>query len=435
MRSYTESEGAVQSLEDRIKHFVSSSPDLLGQEGLTNPPQPDDQLKAICQAREQQEKAKILILLFNQSKNGARMYSDYHLLSSSSDDLSSVDAEKPTERNFIYINHTGLVNYQKPFRMMCMCPFQIYFFPFDQHTCDLTFQSQLHTVEHINVSMWRKLEHMKKDVSKFYDKGEWELLSIDYNYLEVDELGDRFGMLAFHVIFRRHPIYYVMNLIVPSAFLIIMDIIGFYLPPESGERISFKITLLLGYSVFLIIVSETLPASAQGTPLIEVYFIFCMALLVISLMESIFMVRIVSRKNIQSKVPKWMKKLILENMTKWLCMKDKSRYFLSDIKSSDTLQEMETTSSDELSKYSEIEENSKISSADVSKRESTEILQSIFKEIVALRQHLEKENEQEASKEWLIVGYVLDKFLFWVYLATISIYVVSLTICWSHYYL
>lgn len=46
----------------------------------------------------------------------------------------------------------------------------------------------------------------------------------------------------------------------------VMDVAGFYLPPESGERISFKITLLLGYSVFLIMVSETLPAT--GTPLI-----------------------------------------------------------------------------------------------------------------------------------------------------------------------
>lgn len=49
----------------------------------------------------------------------------------------------------------------------------------------------------------------------------------------------------------------------------IVDIVGFYLPPDSGERVSFKITLLLGYSVFLIIVSDTLPATAIGTPLIS----------------------------------------------------------------------------------------------------------------------------------------------------------------------
>lgn len=70
------------------------------------------------------------------------------------------------------------------------------------------------------------------------------------------------------VVIRRRPLFYAVNLLMPSIFLMVMDIVGFYLPPDSGERVSFKITLLLGYSVFLIIVSDTLPATAIGTPLI-----------------------------------------------------------------------------------------------------------------------------------------------------------------------
>lgn len=70
------------------------------------------------------------------------------------------------------------------------------------------------------------------------------------------------------VVVRRRPLFYTVNLLLPSIFLMVMDIVGFYLPPDSGERVSFKITLLLGYSVFLIIVSDTLPATAIGTPLI-----------------------------------------------------------------------------------------------------------------------------------------------------------------------
>lgn len=70
------------------------------------------------------------------------------------------------------------------------------------------------------------------------------------------------------MVIRRRPLFYTVNLLLPSIFLMVMDIVGFYLPPDSGERVSFKITLLLGYSVFLIIVSDTLPATAIGTPLI-----------------------------------------------------------------------------------------------------------------------------------------------------------------------
>lgn len=70
------------------------------------------------------------------------------------------------------------------------------------------------------------------------------------------------------MVIRRRPLFYAVNLLLPSVFLMLMDIVGFYLPPDSGERVSFKITLLLGYSVFLIIVSDTLPATSIGTPLI-----------------------------------------------------------------------------------------------------------------------------------------------------------------------
>lgn len=80
--------------------------------------------------------------------------------------------------------------------------------------------------------------------------------------------GDCFSCCYPQVVIRRRPLFYTVNLLLPSIFLMVMDIVGFYLPPDSGERVSFKITLLLGYSVFLIIVSDTLPATAIGTPLI-----------------------------------------------------------------------------------------------------------------------------------------------------------------------
>lgn len=61
----------------------------------------------------------------------------------------------------------------------------------------------------------------------------------------------------------------------------------------------------------------------------------------------------------------------------------------------------------------------------------TEILESIYNEIVTIRQHMKDQNDQRASKEWLLVGYVLDKFLFWLYLITVMAYIVTLTISWS----
>lgn len=185
----------------------------------------------------------------------------------------------------------------------------------------------------------------------------------------------------------------------------VMDIVGFYLPPNSGERVSFKITLLLGYSVFLIIVSDTLPATAVGTPLIGtaalpakptatavpglerqelrlcaettgplerwagrtrsgprsvheppraahladvpagIYFVVCMALLVVSLTETILIVRLVHKQDLQPHVPEWVKRLLLERAAALLCIRDRKEFGQSRTQSSDISREVENNDS------------------------------------------------------------------------------------------
>uniref|UniRef100_A0A8C4QK64 Neurotransmitter-gated ion-channel transmembrane domain-containing protein n=1 Tax=Eptatretus burgeri TaxID=7764 RepID=A0A8C4QK64_EPTBU len=101
-----------------------------------------------------------------------------------------------------------------------------------------------------------------------------------------------FSFYRFNMIIKRRPLFYVVNLLVPSLLLMVVDLAGFLLPPECGERVSFKVTILLGYFVFLTTVVGILPATAQGTPLIDVYFVVCIALLVVSLLETVLVLRV-----------------------------------------------------------------------------------------------------------------------------------------------
>lgn len=66
---------------------------------------------------------------------------------------------------------------------------------------------------------------------------------------------------------RRRPSLFVINLLVPSGFLVAIDAFSFYLPAEYENRAPFKMTLLLGYNVFLLMMNDMLPAT--GTPLIS----------------------------------------------------------------------------------------------------------------------------------------------------------------------
>uniref|UniRef100_A0A8V5H6A1 Neurotransmitter-gated ion-channel transmembrane domain-containing protein n=1 Tax=Melopsittacus undulatus TaxID=13146 RepID=A0A8V5H6A1_MELUD len=194
----------------------------------------------------------------------------------------------------------------------------------------------------------------------------------------------------------------------------VMDIVGFYLPPNSGERVSFKITLLLGYSVFLIIVSDTLPATAVGTPLIGIYFVVCMALLVISLTETILIVRLVHKQDLQPHVPAWVKHLLLERAPVLLCIRDRKKFSQTRTQSSDI-------SGQGTRSYLPIYE-----------ADGSLLMHGVLHEITAIRQFLEKREEfRDVAREWLQVGYVLDVLLFRAYLVAVLAYTITLGTLWS----
>uniref|UniRef100_A0A8C7W8N2 5-hydroxytryptamine receptor 3A n=1 Tax=Oncorhynchus mykiss TaxID=8022 RepID=A0A8C7W8N2_ONCMY len=283
-----------------------------------------------------------------------------------------VDVGKSPDIPYVYVTHYGLVRNYKPIQVVTACTLNIYNFPFDVQNCSLTFQSWLHTLNDIDLKLMRSAEELKVDKSVFMNQGEWELLHVlsKYKRFSLDNI-DSYAEMKFNVVIRRRPLFYTVNLLLPSIFLMVMDLVGFYLPPDSGERVSFKITLLLGYSVFLIIVSDTLPATAIGTPLIGVYFVVCMALLVISLTETVLIVRLVHKQDLQPHVPQWLKHLVLERATVLLCIRNK---------------------------------HSLCSMLDESR---------------------------DIAKEWLQVGYVLDVLLFRVYLVAMLAYSITLGTLWS----
>ncbi|XP_069803076.1 5-hydroxytryptamine receptor 3A-like isoform X2 [Dendropsophus ebraccatus] len=342
-----------------------------------------------------------------------------------------IDPGGPPGNSFVYINNMGLIKYQKAHRGSSMCKFHIYFFPFDVHNCTLSFHSMLHTVDDINLTAWKTVENMRRDIQTFYHPGEWELTDIYPTYKLVVNQERKLILLEFHLILKRHPMYYVVNLIIPSIFLMVLDIIGFFLPNDTGERISFKITLLLGYSVFLVIVLDILPASSHMTPIINTYFIVCMALLGISLAETIFIFRIVKNKNTHCKMPTWIRKLVLEKLSVLVCMKKKDQGIEPCKKFSEEPHEMSTASSGKLDKDGDNREAT-IQSTPVTEALGG-LLENIFKEIVTIRLCVKDKSDWETNEEWLLVGNTLDRCLFWVHLLIVMAYIISITIFWSYH--
>ncbi|XP_068274385.1 5-hydroxytryptamine receptor 3A-like isoform X1 [Nyctibius grandis] len=353
-----------------------------------------------------------------------------------------VDVGRSPRVPYVYVSHHGEVQNLKPIQVMTACSLDIYNFPFDVQNCSLTFTSWLHHIHDINLSLWRQPELVKFDRSVFMNQGEWELLYVLSHFQEFSvKSSDSYAEMKFYVVIRRRPLFYTVSLLLPSIFLMVMDIVGFYLPPNSGERVSFKITLLLGYSVFLIIVSDTLPATAVGTPLIGVYFVVCMALLVISLTETIVIVCLVHKQDLQPHVPDWVKHLLLERATVLLCIRDRKKFSQSRTQSSDTSRQVENNDSTAKLNHYGGEDPRECEAAGGARpappafagpAEGPPPMDGVLREVASIRRLLEKRDEfRDVAREWLHVGYVLDVLLFRAYLVAVLAYSITLGTLWS----
>ena len=73
--------------------------------------------------------------------------------------------------------------------------------------------------------------------------------------------------ITFVIKIRRRTLYYFFNLIVPCLLIASMAVLGFTLPPDSGEKLSLGVNLLLAIVLFSTIVGDMLPVT-NATPLI-----------------------------------------------------------------------------------------------------------------------------------------------------------------------
>uniref|UniRef100_A0A5F8H1Y3 5-hydroxytryptamine receptor 3E n=1 Tax=Monodelphis domestica TaxID=13616 RepID=A0A5F8H1Y3_MONDO len=220
-----------------------------------------------------------------------------------------------------YVNYQGHIKYKKPMKVTSICKLDIFFFPFDRQNCTLTFSSFLYTVSDMVLGLEKEVWQMT-DTSQdlVQTQGEWQLLDIKKATPKLAVGSSLYDQIVFYVAIQRRPRLYVINLLLPSGFLIAIDALSFFLPAESGHRAPFKMTLLLGYTVFLLMMNDLLPAS--GTPLISVYFALCLSLMVVSLLEAIFLTYLLNLVTTQPPpMPPWLHSLLLHYLRATDCYK------------------------------------------------------------------------------------------------------------------
>nr|XP_055035749.1 5-hydroxytryptamine receptor 3C [Misgurnus anguillicaudatus] len=121
----------------------------------------------------------------------------------------------------------------------------------------------------------------------FQTQGEWDLLSITVSKSNMTTFGYLLDQLKFEITIKRRPLLYIINFISPVFCFLVLDVATFFMDSAGGEKLGFKVTLLLAISVLLLILNDTLPSTANEVPLIGVFCSVIFSLIGISILESI----------------------------------------------------------------------------------------------------------------------------------------------------
>lgn len=192
------------------------------------------------------------------------------------DSDSSGEMYKFTTKVLLYSG--GKVRWLSPIQVQSECKIDITNFPLDDQQCKLEFGSWAYDGHQLNLTN----VNGTADLSMYTKNGEWEMLSGNarrkISYFSCCKAPYITLIYTFHL--RRRALFYFMNLILPCVLLTFLSALTFRFPPESGERVSLTITILLGMTVFMLIFIDNIPPTSEVVPLIGRYFscsVFIMA--------------------------------------------------------------------------------------------------------------------------------------------------------------
>ncbi|XP_053405060.1 neuronal acetylcholine receptor subunit alpha-9-like [Mercenaria mercenaria] len=203
----------------------------------------------------------------------------------------------------------GTVYYNFPSVIKSLCKVDVTYFPFDTQQCKMKFGSWSSHGFDVNVS-----ERVPAgDPSMFVANGEWELIGLPSIRHEIMYAccPQPYPDVTFFIQIRRKPLFYLLNLIFPCTLISTVAFLGFLLPPDSGEKISLEITVLLSLAVFLLVVSETMPPDSETFPYIGVYFACAMLLVSMSCLMTVTVLNLHFKGNFGKKMPNWVRKVFL----------------------------------------------------------------------------------------------------------------------------
>ncbi|KAM4709872.1 neuronal acetylcholine receptor subunit alpha-9 [Discoglossus pictus] len=262
---------------------------------------------------------------------------------------------EPVNTNVV-LRYDGKITWDSPAITKSSCVVDVSYFPFDNQQCNLTFGSWTYNGNQVDII--NALD--TGDLSDFVENVEWEMHGMPAvkNVITYGCCSEPYPDVTFTLILKRRSSFYIFNLLIPCVMISFLAPLGFYLPADSGEKVSLGVTVLLALTVFQLMVAESMPPS-ESVPLIGKYYIATMTMITASTALTIIIMNIHLCGAEAKPIPHWARVVILDYMSKIFFVYDVGENCTSSRSDSDTRSQASINSYDDYEKETDVYDNVK----------------------------------------------------------------------------
>ncbi|XP_035725372.1 acetylcholine receptor subunit alpha-like isoform X2 [Vespa mandarinia] len=226
------------------------------------------------------------------------------------------------------LNYTGRVEWKPPAIYKSSCEIDVEYFPFDEQTCVMKFGSWTYDgfqvdLRHIDEIRGSNVVDIGVDLSEFYTSVEWDILEVpavrnEKFYTCCDE---PYLDITFNITMRRKTLFYTVNLIIPCMGISFLTVLVFYLPSDSGEKVSLSISILLSLTVFFLLLAEIIPPTSLVVPLLGKFVLFTMILDTFSICITVVVLNVHFRSPQTHVMAPWVRRVFIHVLPRLLVMR------------------------------------------------------------------------------------------------------------------
>jgi len=347
--------------------------------------------------------------------------------------------------------HSGRVEWKPPAIYHSSCEMDVEYFPFDEQTCVMKFGSWTYDgfqvdLRHQEEEKGSNVVNIGVDLSEFYMSVEWDILAVPairnvkfYTCCEEPYLD-----ITFNITMRRKTLFYTVNLIIPCMGISFLTVLVFYLPSDSGEKVSLSISILLSLTVFFLLLAEIIPPTSLVVPLLGKFVLFTMILDTFSICVTVVVLNVHFRSPQTHTMAPWVRRVFIHILPRLLVMRRPGNHENTVIKMDNIkdVADCETIISDEYKNCQAITNlREKTTKDDRNNYEDFGIIvqhnvesvgysiplncSEIYRALDGVRYIAEcTKREEESNKvkeDWKYVAMVLDRLFLWIFTVAVLV--------------